>query len=171
MSYFFLDGAEYDPVTPVVESYPLNELCPAAAMHTYPPWPVISASLDPCTSATPSSPATSLGEEFAMDLFDNPWGPACRKRDDDDQPPNQIFLKEVNQSSRLRDNVHELQFSKHDLLLRKRQIQYQEHQEFLERGKADALTSLNENHHNELADLQNRMALGLREAQQEACTE
>lgn len=138
-SYFFSDGADDDPITPVVESYPLNELRPAAAMHTYPPQPVISASLDPRTSATPSSPATSLGDEFGMDLFDNPWGTARRKRDDDDQPvghrvlfcfseltniqPNKIFLKEVDQSSRLRDDVRELHFSKHDLLLRKRQIQ------------------------------------------------
>ncbi|KAG1775989.1 hypothetical protein EV702DRAFT_1046623 [Suillus placidus] len=177
-SYFFSDGADDDPITPVVESYPLNELRPAAAMHTYPPQPVISASLDPRTSATPSSPATSLGDEFGMDLFDNPWGTARRKRDDDDQPPNKIFLKEVDQSSRLRDDVRELHFSKHDLLLRKRQIQanansqesnlrsviaqYQERQGFLERGKADALTSLNENHHNELANFQNRMVLGIR---------
>ncbi|KAG2059139.1 hypothetical protein BDR06DRAFT_968130 [Suillus hirtellus] len=61
-----------DPVTPAVESYPLNELRPAVAIHTYPPQPVISASLDPYTSATPSSPATSFGEEFGIDLFDNP---------------------------------------------------------------------------------------------------
>ncbi|KAG1856270.1 hypothetical protein C8R48DRAFT_675071 [Suillus tomentosus] len=119
-----------------------------------------------------------------MDLFKNSWEPPRRKRDEDDQRPNKIFLKEVDQSSRLRDDVRELQFSKHDLLLRKRQIQinansreldlqstitqYREHQGFLERDKADALTILNENHHKELAELQNRMALGLHEAQQEA---
>lgn len=40
-----------------------------------------------------------------------------------DIQPNKIFLKEVDQSSRLRDDVRELQFSKHDLLLRKRQSQ------------------------------------------------
>ncbi|KAG1837610.1 hypothetical protein C8R48DRAFT_680274 [Suillus tomentosus] len=122
-----------------------------------------------------------------MDLFKNSWEPPRRKRDEDDQRPNKIFLKEVDQSSRLRDDVRELQFSKHDLLLRKRQIQinansreldlqstitqYREHQGFLERDKADALTILNENHHKELAELQNRMVLGLHEAQQEACTE
>ncbi|KAG1803959.1 uncharacterized protein BJ212DRAFT_1486920 [Suillus subaureus] len=167
-SYLFLDGADDDPTTPAVESYPLNKLCPAVALHMYPPWPVISASLDPRTS--PPSPATLLGKEFGMDLFDNPWGIAHRKRDDNDQPPNKIFLKEVNQLSRLWDDVCELNFSKPNLLLCKQQIQtnansqesnlrsiimqYQEHQEVLEHGKADALASLNENHHNELTDFQ-----------------
>lgn len=86
MSYFFLDDADNDLVTPVVESYSLNELRPAATMHTYPPQPVASASLDSRPSVTSLSPATPVGEEFAMELFENPWEPARRKRDDDDQP-------------------------------------------------------------------------------------
>jgi hypothetical protein len=85
MSYF-LDDADKDPVAPVVESHPLNEIRPAATMHTYPPQPAASASLDHRPSVTSLSPATSLGEEFAMELFDNPWEPARRKRGDDDQP-------------------------------------------------------------------------------------
>ncbi|KAG0709129.1 hypothetical protein DFH29DRAFT_993300 [Suillus ampliporus] len=175
---FFTNAAEDHPLTPVVESHPLNELRPAVAMHTYPPQPPAPASLDSCPSVTMSS------TEFAMVLFDNASETARRKRDDDDQQPNKIFLKEVDQSSRLRDDVRELQFSKHDLLLRKRQIQitansreselqsvitqYQEHQELLERSNADALASLNDNHHKELAEFQNRMTLGLHEAQKEA---
>ncbi|KAG1779844.1 hypothetical protein EV702DRAFT_1043718 [Suillus placidus] len=59
-SYFFSDGADDDPITPVVESYPLNELRPAAAMHT-------SSYISNTIIAR-----TSLGDEFGMDLFDNP---------------------------------------------------------------------------------------------------
>ncbi|KAG2086530.1 uncharacterized protein F5147DRAFT_781593 [Suillus discolor] len=215
MSYFFMDDANDDPVTPGVESYPLNEFHPAATMHMYPPGPVTPASLNYRSSAASPSPATSVGEEFAMELLDDPWEPAhkesddddqqpwepackerddddqrlcepaCRKRDDNDQWPNKIFLKEVDQSFRLRDDVRKLQFSMHDLLLRKRQIQvnansresdlrsvisqYREHQEFLEHSKANALTILNENHQKELAESQ--MALGLHKAPQEARTD
>src|ERR1700680_2232405 len=83
MSYFFSD--DNDPLTPVVESHPLNKLRPAANMHTYPPQPAASASLDSRPSTISSVPATSVGEEFTMQLFDNPWESARRKRNDDDQ--------------------------------------------------------------------------------------
>ncbi|KAG1767308.1 hypothetical protein EV702DRAFT_1050411 [Suillus placidus] len=136
-----------------------------AIIHTYPPQPVI-----------PSN------EDSPMELA-NPWQSVRRMRDDDEQRPNKVFLKEVDQSSKLREDVRELHFSNHDLLLRKRHaqissnvreldmqsviVQYQEHNQSLQRDNADALASLDQNHRQEVVDLQNNVA----KAQNEARTE
>ncbi|KAG2135315.1 hypothetical protein DEU56DRAFT_913418 [Suillus clintonianus] len=91
----------------------------------------------------------------------------------DEQRPNKVFLKEVDQSSKLREDVRELHFSNRDLLLRKRHaqissnireldmqsviVQYQEHNQSLQRDNADALASLDQNHRQEVVDLQSQI--------------
>ncbi|KAG1825228.1 hypothetical protein DFJ58DRAFT_738565 [Suillus subalutaceus] len=138
-------------------------------MHTYPP-----------------QPALSFNEESAMEL-DNPWQFARRARDDDEQPPNKVFLKEVDQSSKLREDVCKLNFRNHDLLLRKRHMQitsnvresqlqsaiaqHQQQNQSLQDDSTNALTSLDENDRKEVAELQNNMVLDRQKAQTEACAE
>ncbi|KAG1846347.1 hypothetical protein C8R48DRAFT_779577 [Suillus tomentosus] len=172
MSFFSSD----DPAPEVVESHPLNELR-SPSTHTYPP---------PPASTTSATPAISSSEECVMDL-DNPWQSVRRTRDDDEQRPNKVFLKEIDQSSKLREDVRELHFSKHDLLLRKRHAQitsniresdmqsaiaqYQQQNQYLQRDNANALASLDQNHRKEVAELQNDMALGLHKAQTETRAE
>ncbi|KAG1765474.1 hypothetical protein EV702DRAFT_1051010 [Suillus placidus] len=95
----FTNAAEDYPLTPVVESYPLNNLHLAAAMHMYPPQTAAPVSLDSHLSVTSSST-----KEFTMVLFDRASETTRRKRDDDDQLHNKIFLKEVDQLSRLQDD-------------------------------------------------------------------
>ncbi|KAG1802903.1 uncharacterized protein HD556DRAFT_1437962 [Suillus plorans] len=172
MSFFSSD----DPSPEVVESHPLNELR-SPSTHTYPP---------PTANTTLATPAISSSEECVMEL-DNPWQSVRRMRDDDEQRPNKVFLKEIDQSSKLREDVHELHLSKHDLLLRKHHVQitsnvresdmqsaiaqYQQQNQYLQRDNANALASLDQNHRKEVAELQNDMALGLHKAQTETRAE
>ncbi|KAG0692136.1 hypothetical protein DFH29DRAFT_1009302 [Suillus ampliporus] len=169
----------------VVESHPLNNLHPTAT-HTYPP-ALASIDHDDCHSSAeahtyPPQPVIPSSEESPMETA-NPWQSVRRMRDDDKQRPNKVFLNEVDQSSKLREDVCELHFSNRDLLLRKRHvqissnvhesdmqsviIQYQEYNQSLQRDNADALTSLDQNHRQEVVELQNNMA----KAQNEARTE
>ncbi|KAG1740427.1 uncharacterized protein EDB91DRAFT_1248309 [Suillus paluster] len=102
VSYLFLNAADNHLLTPVVESYPLNELRLAATMHMYPPQPAASASLDSHPSVTMSSTTTSVVVEFTMVLFDNAREPARRKRDDDDQRLQMTLgLHEAQQEARI----------------------------------------------------------------------
>ncbi|KAG1771338.1 hypothetical protein EDD22DRAFT_842903 [Suillus occidentalis] len=168
MSMFSFDDQALD----VVESHPLNDLHPTATpptlasvdhddsrasamIHTYPPQPVILSS-----------------EESPMET-DNPWQSVRRTRDDDEHRPNKVLLKEVDQSSKLREDVRELHLSNRDILLRKRHaqissnlresdmqsviIQYQEHNQSLQRNNANALASLDRNHRQEVVELQSQI--------------
>ncbi|KAG1774993.1 hypothetical protein EV702DRAFT_1199843 [Suillus placidus] len=188
MSLFSSD----DLVPEVVESHPLHELC-SAATHMYPPANAMLAGIDhndcrpsAITHTYPPQLALSSNKESAMEL-DNPWQFVRRVRDDDEQPPNKVFLKEVDRSSKLREDVRELNFSNHDLLLRKchAQItsnvrksqmqsaiaQHQQQNQSLQRDSANALASLDENHRKEVAELQNNMVLDRQKAQTEAHAE
>ncbi|KAG1730647.1 hypothetical protein EDD22DRAFT_960688 [Suillus occidentalis] len=157
MSMFSFDDQALD----VVESHPLNDLHPTATpptlasvdhddsrasamIHTYPPQPVILSS-----------------EESPMET-DNPWQSVRRTRDDDEH-----------RSSKLREDVRELHLSNRDILLRKRHaqissnlresdmqsviIQYQEHNQSLQRNNANALASLDRNHRQEVVELQSQI--------------
>ncbi|KAG2086014.1 uncharacterized protein F5147DRAFT_781798 [Suillus discolor] len=153
-----------DNPDPSVESYSLHELRP---VHTYPPQPITTS-----VHAYPPKPAALPNEDFAMSLY-NPWETVRRPRDGDIDRPTKVLLKEVDQSARLRDNVHELQYSKHELLLRKRYAQrnansqesemqsvidqYRQKLESLELKKVEAITSLEQQHHNKIVTLQSQI--------------
>ncbi|KAG2079480.1 uncharacterized protein F5147DRAFT_785028 [Suillus discolor] len=167
-----------DDPDPSVESYSLHELRP---VHTYPPQPITTS-----VHAYPPKPAALPNEDFVMSLY-NPWETVRRPRDDDIDRPTKVLFKEVDQSARLRDNVRELQYSKHELLLRKRYAQrnanlresemqsvidqYRQKLESLELEKVEAITSLEQQHHNKIVTLQNRMTLGIDEVQNTAHVE
>ncbi|KAG1778624.1 hypothetical protein EV702DRAFT_1044486 [Suillus placidus] len=171
MSLFSLD----DPVPEVVESHPLHELC-SAATHTYPSASAMLAGIDhnDCRPSAimhtyPLQPALSSNEESAMEL-DNPWQFVHRARDDNEQPVGIIkfFLKEVDQSSKLREDI--------TLNVRESQMQsaiaqHQQQNQSLQHDSANALASLDENHRKEVAELQNNMVLDRQKAQTEAHTE
>ncbi|KAG1905192.1 uncharacterized protein F5891DRAFT_1183129 [Suillus fuscotomentosus] len=170
MSFFSSD----DPVPEAIESHPLNELPPTTA-HTYPP-----------ASGTLASPVISSNKECLMEL-DNPWQSVHRVRDDNEQRLNKVLLKEVDQLFKLREDVRELHFSNHNLLLWKRNtqvtsnvresdmqltiVQYQQQNQSLQCDNANALASLDQNHRKEVAELQSNMALGLHKAQNEGHAE
>ncbi|OJA14323.1 hypothetical protein AZE42_09834 [Rhizopogon vesiculosus] len=181
----YLSNAAHDLATPVVESYPLSELGPSATMHTYPPspQPATSATEDYQVSR-PAARAQIYplqhGEDFPMNILNttesyNPWQSARRMRGDEEQCPSKVQLKEVNQSAKLHADVCGLHATNHDLLLRKRHkqeiarlrelslqsiiTQYQQQHEFLQCDKADALGSLNQDHHMELAELENKACM------------
>ncbi|KAG1797460.1 uncharacterized protein HD556DRAFT_1441019 [Suillus plorans] len=171
MSFFSSD----DPVPEAIESHPLNELPPTTA-HMYPPASGTLASVDH-DDCRPS----------AITHMYPPQPSVCRVRDDDKQWPNKVFLKEVDQSFKLCEDVRELHFSNHNLLLRKCNTQvtsnvhesdmqlaiaqYQQQNQSLQRDNANALASLDQNHRKEVAELQNNMALGLHKAQNEGRAE
>jgi hypothetical protein len=138
----YLSNAVHDTATPVVESYPLSELCPSATMHTYPPspQPATSPSEDYQVSrpaATAQTYPPQYGEDFPMDASSShsPWQSVCRMRDDGEQwvscriffffseltnhQPNKVQLKEVNESVKLHADMRGLHATNHDLLLRK----------------------------------------------------
>ncbi|KAG2138744.1 hypothetical protein BD769DRAFT_1663472 [Suillus cothurnatus] len=170
-----------------VESHPLQELRP---MHTYPP------ASQPTTSAIihtyPPKP-TQTHEDFRMSMreeeeeeeeegvrlslqmreeeeeeeeHDSPLV-RCRMREEDDQRPTKVVLKEIDQSSKLRDDVRELRYSHHELLVRKRNMQ----NGHLELEKVEALASLEQQHRSEVLLIQNRMALNVEEVQHAARAE
>ncbi|KAG1846394.1 hypothetical protein DFJ58DRAFT_843473 [Suillus subalutaceus] len=156
------------PTDSVVESYPLQELHP---MHTYPPTPQPTATSAP-SSTYPLEP-TSLSEDFMMTLY-NPWGAGRRMREEEDQRHTKVLLKEIDQSSGLRDDMHALRYSHHELLMEahSRELemqsvigQYRDKNVYLEHEKVQALTSLEQQHCNEVTAIQNQLALNFEEAQ------
>ncbi|KAG2028902.1 hypothetical protein BDR03DRAFT_988104 [Suillus americanus] len=162
MSLFSSD----DPVPEVVELHPLHKLC-SATTHTYLPANAMLAGIDHndcCPSAIthtyPLQPALSSNEESAIEL-DNSWQSAHR--------PNKVFLKEVDRSSKLREDV--LTSNARESQMQSAIAQHQQQNQSLQHDSANALTSLDENHHKEVAELQNNMVLDRQKAQTEARAE
>ncbi|OAX32014.1 hypothetical protein K503DRAFT_805595 [Rhizopogon vinicolor AM-OR11-026] len=178
----YLSNAARDTVTPVVESYPLSELSPSTTTHTYPPSPQPATSVS--ESYQVSRPAVTAqtyppqyGEDVSMDASNtkelyNPWQSPRRLRDDEEERPTKVIVKEVNESAKLRADVRGLHAANQELFLRKRHeqviarsrehsmqsiiTQYQQQYESLQRDKVDALSSLNQDHRTELAEFENK---------------
>ncbi|KAG2046253.1 hypothetical protein BDR06DRAFT_977618 [Suillus hirtellus] len=145
-----------DNPDPSVELYSLHKLCP---VHTYPPQPITTS-----VHAYPPKPAALPNEDFAMSLHD-PWETIRRPRDDDSDCPTKVLLKEVDQSARLCNNIRELQYSKHELLLRKCYAQRNANSQKFE------MQSIIDQYHQKLESLElkkNQMTLGINEVQNTA---
>ncbi|KAG1728746.1 uncharacterized protein EDB91DRAFT_1253344 [Suillus paluster] len=176
---FFPPHPDEDPTDSAVKSCSLQELHP---VHTYPPTPQPASTV---IHTRPLEP-TSLGEDFTMALY-KLLVALHRMREEEDECPNKVVLKETDHSSGLRDDVRELRYSYHDLLLRKHHVQmdahshesemqsvirqYHDKNAYLECDKVEALTSLERQHRNEVTAIQNWLALDFDEAQNAAHVE
>ncbi|KAG0698980.1 hypothetical protein DFH29DRAFT_1002367 [Suillus ampliporus] len=94
---FFSPHPDEDPTNSAVESYSLQELHP---VHTYPPTPQPASTM---IHTRPLEP-TSLGEDFTMALY-KPLVALRRMREEEDERPNKVVLKEMDHSSGLCDDV------------------------------------------------------------------
>ncbi|KAG2124287.1 hypothetical protein BD769DRAFT_1669468 [Suillus cothurnatus] len=167
---------------------PASQPTTSAIIHTYPPKPTQTHEDFRMSMREEEEEEEEEGvrlslrmrEEEEEEEHDSPLV-RCRMKEEDDQRPTKVVLKEIDQSSKLRDDVRELRYSHHELLVRKRNMQTNAHYRklemqsiadqycdkngHLELEKVEALTSLEQQHHSEVSLIQNRMALNIEEVQ------